>query len=188
MLIACVTPLVAQNYTRAQVRQRINYMASHMSSLACDFTQTNKVKMLSSTSVSHGKLYYSKPNKLRMEYTSPYKYSFIMNGRTVEMKSARRSNKINIGQSKVFQEITRIMMGSVLGTCVSNNRDFYVRLAGRGNNWHAVMRPKRNPMKQMFRSITVYFDVRRSIVTSVHLAQKNGDAMTINLSNVKVSN
>lgn len=189
LLILMFLPLIvqAQKFTETQVRQRINAVASGMNTMTCDFVQTKTVKMLRSNIVSRGVMYYGKPNKLRWEYTTPYKYTFILNGQTVWLKNTKGNSKIDVAQSKVFKEITRIMMSSVLGTCVSNNRDFKVSLQGNGNSWRAVMVPRKNPMKQMFSSITVYFDMQKSMVTAVRMVEKNGDTTNIKLTNVKVN-
>lgn len=137
--------------------------------------------------VSHGRMLYSKPNKLRWEYTAPYHYIFILNGQTVWMKNTQGSSKIDVAQSKMFKEITRIMMSSVLGTYVSNNRDFAVSLNGQGNNWKAILVPKKSPLKQMFKTITIYFDMRKSEVYGVKMIDKNGDATSIVLKNVEIN-
>ena len=187
MLILPLTAIIAQNYTAAQVKQRINRVASTMNSMKCDFVQTKSLRMLKSKVVSKGVMYYGKPNKLRWEYTSPYHYVFILNGQTVWLKNSKGNSKIDVAQSKMFKEITRIMMSSVLGTCVSNNRDFKVSLSGHGNVWQAVMIPRRNPMKQMFSSITVYFDMARSMVSAVKMTEKNGDTTLITLKNVQAN-
>lgn len=187
MLILPLTAIIAQNYTAAQVKQRINRVASTMNSMKCDFVQTKSLRMLKSKVVSKGVMYYCKPNKLRWEYTSPYHYVFILNGQTVWLKNSKGNSKIDVAQSKMFKEITRIMMSSVLGTCVSNNRDFKVSLSGHGNVWQAVMIPRRNPMKQMFSSITVYFDMARSMVSAVKMTEKNGDTTLITLKNIQTN-
>lgn len=186
-LITCATVSFSQNYTQAQVRQRINQAASQISSMRCDFVQTKHMKMLNSKVTSRGKMYYSSPNKLRWEYTTPYQYTFMLNGQTVWMKNAKGSNKVNVAQSKMFKEITRIMMSSVLGTCVSNSRDFSVTLQGNGNEWKATMTPKKNPMKQMFKSVIVTFNMREGIVSGVRMVEKNGDTTDIVLKNVKTN-
>lgn len=187
LMLLSVTASFSQNYTQAQVRQRINSVATHTNSMTCDFVQTKTLHMLKSKVVSYGNMYYSKPNKLRWEYTSPYHYIFILNGQTVWLKNSKGNSKINVAQSKMFKEITRIMMSSVLGTCVSNNHDFNVSLQGRGNSWYAVMTPKRNPMKQMFSQIIVYFDMARSMVSSVKMVEKNDDATVITLKNIRTN-
>lgn len=176
-----------QNYSQAQVRQRINNIAARMSSMTCNFVQVKTLKMVRSKVVSRGNMYYSRPGKLRWEYTSPYRYTFILNGQTVWLKNSRGSNRINVEQSKMFKEITRIMMSSALGTCVSNNRDFKVSLQGHGNSWQAVMTPKRSPMKQMFSQIVVHFDMARSMVSSVRMVERNGDTTVIQLKNVRTN-
>lgn len=189
LLILMFLPLMvqAQKFTEAQVRQRINAVASDMNTMTCDFVQTKTVKMLRSNIVSRGVMYYGKSNKLRWEYTTPYKYTFILNGQTVWLKNTKGNSKIDVAQSKMFKEITRIMMSSVLGTCVSNNRDFKVSLQGNGNSWRAVMVPRKNPLKQMFSTITVYFDMQKSMVTAVRMVEKNGDTTNIKLTNMKVN-
>ena len=187
MLLLSVTGGFAQNYTAAQVRQRINATASRMNTMACNFVQTKSMRMVRSKITSRGNMYYSKPNKLRWEYTSPYRYTFILNGQTVWMKNSRGSNQVNVAQSKMFKEITRIMMSSVVGSCVTNSRDFNVTLQGQGNNWKALMTPKRNPMRQMFKTITVYFDVKRAMVVGVKMIEKNGDTTAIVLQNAKLN-
>lgn len=186
-MLLTVTASFSQNYNQAQVRQRINSVAAHTNSMTCNFVQTKTLHMLKSKVVSRGNMYYSKPNKLRWEYTSPYHYIFILNGQTVWLKNSKGNSRINVAQSKMFKEITRIMMSSVLGTCVSNNRDFNVSLQGRGNSWQAVMTPKRNPMKQMFKQIIVYFDMAKSMVSSVKMIEKNGDTTLITLKNIRTN-
>lgn len=187
IMLACASVSFAQNFTQAQVKERINSVASKMKSLQCDFVQTKTISMLKSKVVSYGKMYYTQPNKLRWEYTSPYRYTFIINGQNVLLKNTKGSSKIDVNQSKIFKEITRIMMSSVLGTCVSNNRDFNVVLHGNGKKWEAVLTPKKSPMKQMFKTIIVYFDMNKSMVSGVKMTEKNGDTTTITLKNVKVN-
>ena len=177
----------AQSITEAQARRQINAAAARMRTLTCDFVQTKSLQMLKSKIVSKGKMYYAQHNKLRWEYTSPYSYTFILNNQSVWMKNDKGTNRINVSQSKMFKEITRIMMSSVVGSCVTDNRDFDVTLQGKDNNWKAMMKPKRNPMKQMFRTITVYFDLKRQMVIGVRMIEKNGDTTAIVLKNASVN-
>lgn len=177
----------AQSITEAQARRQINAAAARMRTLTCDFVQTKSLQMLKSKIVSKGKMCYAQHNKLRWEYTSPYSYTFILNNQSVWMKNDKGTNRINVSQSKMFKEITRIMMSSVVGSCVTDNRDFDVTLQGKDNNWKAMMKPKRNPMKQMFRTITVYFDLKRQMVIGVRMIEKNGDTTVIVLKNASIN-
>lgn len=46
LMLLSVSASFAQNYTVAQVRQRINAAASKMNTMQCDFVQTKSLKML----------------------------------------------------------------------------------------------------------------------------------------------
>ncbi len=170
-----------------QVRQRINAVAAQTKTMECDFVQTKTVRMLNSKLVSKGKMYYQQASKLRWQYVTPYQYTFVLNGNQVRLKSHGRNDVINVAQNKMFKEITRIMMNSVLGKCVNNSRDFKVALSGSGNNWKAVMTPQSKTMKQMFRSIVVAFNLHRGMVSAVQLVERNGDKTVIVLKNIKTN-
>ena len=187
MMLCLVGQCMAQSYTEAQVRQRITSAAAKTQTLTCDFVQAKSVKMLKRSVVSSGKMWYAKPSKLRWEYTRPYQYVFLLNGNTVTLKNSGGSTKMGVAQNKMFQEIARIMMGSVLGSCVKDSRDFSVTLTGRGNDWKAVLTPKRNPMKQMFKTVEVHFNMARAIVSKIVMTEKGGDMTVITLKNVKTN-
>ncbi|MDD6437023.1 MAG: outer membrane lipoprotein carrier protein LolA [Prevotella sp.] len=183
ILWCCALTVSAQ--TVNQVRQRINTVAAQMKTMECDFVQTKTVRMLNSKLISRGKMYYQQTGKLRWQYLSPYQYTFVLNGNQVKLKSQGRNDVINVEQNKMFKEITRIMMNSVLGKCVDSSRDFKVALSGSGNNWKALMTPQSKTMKQMFQSISVVFNYQRGTVSAVQLVEKNGDKTVIVLKNVK---
>lgn len=183
ILWCCALTVSAQ--TVNQVRQRVNTVAAQMKTMECDFVQTKTVRMLNSKLISRGKMYYQQTSKLRWQYLSPYQYTFVLNGNQVKLKSQGRNDVINVEQNKMFKEITRIMMNSVLGKCVDSSRDFKVALSGSGNNWKALMTPQSKTMKQMFQSISVVFNYQRGTVSAVQLVEKNGDKNVIVLKNVK---
>lgn len=183
ILWCCALTVSAQ--TVKQVRQRVNTVAAQMKTMECDFVQTKTVRMLNSKLISRGKMYYQQTGKLRWQYLSPYQYTFVLNGNQVKLKSQGRNDLINVEQNKMFKEITRIMMNSVLGKCVDSSRDFKVALSGSGNNWKALMTPQSKTMKQMFQSISVVFNYQRGTVSAVQLVEKNGDKTVIVLKNVK---
>lgn len=183
ILWCCALTVSAQ--TVNQVRQRVNTVAAQMKTMECDFVQTKTVRMLNSKLISRGKMYYQQTGKLRLQYLSPYQYTFVLNGNQVKLKSQGRNDVINVEQNKMFKEITRIMMNSVLGKCVDSSRDFKVALSGSGNNWKALMTPQSKTMKQMFQSISVVFNYQRGTVSAVQLVEKNGNKTVIVLKNVK---
>ncbi len=187
LTITITIGLYAQQVNEVQVRQRISQVASQMKSMQCDFVQTKHVKMLNDKLVSKGKMYYQQANKLRWEYITPYQYTFLLNDQKVQIKSGQRNSVIDVKQNKVFREIARIMMNSVVGKSLSDTKDFRVSIAESGTEWIATLLPQRKEMKQMFQKVILHFNKQRSMVSQVVMLEKNGDQTVIDLRNVKTN-
>lgn len=179
--------LYAQGYSEARVKQEINNAAARLTSLQCDFVQTKYLKMLNDKMVSKGKMYYMQSNKLRWEYLSPYTYTFILNDNKVLLKNNNRKDVIDVQQNKLFKEIARIMMNSVVGKCLSDEKDFKSKISSSGNEWMALLTPVRKDLKQMFKEINLYFSKDNYMVSKVILIEKNGDKTVIELKNIRTN-
>lgn len=184
-LCLCLLNLSAQKVDEAKVKQQINAVASKMKTMQCDFVQTKYLKMLNDKMVSRGKMYYQQSNKLRWEYTSPYTYTFVLNDSKVLISKGNRNDVINVNQSKFFKEIARIMMNSVVGKCLTDNKDFKVSIASPSAEYVATLYPQQKQMKQMFQKIILHFNKQKSTVFKVELIEKKGDRTIIELKNVK---
>lgn len=187
LLTAFNCNLLAQNLTQEQIKQKINQKAAAVKTLQCDFVQTKYMKLLNKKQMSNGKMYYSQPDKLRWEYTSPYKYLFIINGNSVRIKNNNRNDQIDANRNKLFKEIAKIMMDSVVGKCLSDNRSFKTSIADKGNEWVATLLPQRREMKSLFKNIILHFNKSKAMVSTVELIEKNGDKTVIELKNVHLN-
>ncbi len=185
MAMSFVSSVFSQNMSEAQIRTKINQAAAQLQTLQCDFVQTKYLKMLNDKLVSHGKMYYKKSDKLRWEYTTPYHYIFILNGSKVLLKNEKRNDIIDVNQNKVFKEIARLMMNSVVGKSLSDSRDFSSKISSSNSELIATLTPMRKDLKQMFKQISLYFSQSTSLVYKVILVEKNGDKTVIELKNAK---
>lgn len=181
------TSTVAQRINEAAVKSQINAVAAKLHTMQCDFVQTKHLRMLNDKMVSRGRMYYVQPNKLRWEYTTPYTYTFVLNNSQVMMSRGKKNQVIDVNQSKVFKEITRIMMNSVVGKCLTDGNDFKTSIAGTQTEWIATLVPLKKNMKQMFQTIKIHFNKQRSMVSVVELHEKNGDRTVIELKNVRTN-
>ena len=175
----------AQAQNEAQIKQQINQTAAALKTMQCDFVQTKQLKLLNDRLVSKGKMCYQKSDKLRWEYTSPTSYVFILNGDKVLLKNNNRNDVIDVKQNKLFREIARIMMSSVVGNCLSDEKNFKTSIASTPTEWVATMLPLKKDMKQMFQKIILHFSKQKSMVSSVELIEKNGDQTLIELKNIR---
>ena len=167
---------------KKDVISKINNASTSIQSMSASFTQTKFLSMLSDKMVSSGKVYYSKSDKLRWEYTSPYQYLFIFNGSKVYVGNKSKKNVIDTNTNKVFKEIARIMMSTVTGTALSNTSDFSISLSESSNQWVITLVPKKKELKSMFSKVILYFNKTSYIVSEINIYEKNGDRTNIKFS------
>jgi len=180
LTVAVMLPSYAQS-----IAETINRSTADIQTLQCDFVQSNHLAMLSDIVTSQGKMYYSGGNKLRWEYTSPYTYTFILSGDQVMLKKNGREDIIDVNQNKMFKEIARIMMNSVLGKSLGDEKSFKTEIEDKPGTYEATMVPVKKDLQQIFPSITLCYDKKEKIITRVILHQKNGDFTEIALKNIK---
>lgn len=171
----------------AKMISAINSATSSMKTIQCKFSQEKKVSLLKDKIVSSGKMYYASGGKLRWEYTKPYSYIFVINNNVVTTKSGNRKNSIDVATNKLFQNITRIMVNSVTGKSLSNNKDYSVTMYKEGSIWVAHLVPKDANMKKMFKYIRLYLNANHSMVSKVEMVEKNGDSTLIKLYDIETN-
>lgn len=170
---------------KQEVIAKINHAASEMSTMECSFEQTKHLSLLNDKMVSAGSMHYSKPGKLRWEYTTPYKYLFIFNGTKVYVGNNSRKDVIDTNSNKIFKEVARLMMSTVTGTALSNKQDFTTDVADSGTFWEVTLIPKKKEMKRMFSKITLLFNKSDLMIAEVNLYENNKDKNNIKLKNIK---
>lgn len=157
LLVTCVSLCIMMLCANAQVH-----------TIQADFTQTKTMKMLGDKMVSHGKMYYQQSDKLHWEYTTPYKYTFVMNGSKVMLKRDGRSDVIDANRNKMFREIGRIMLSSVTVSSKQKTAEL----------------PLSKQMKALYKKIVLHFNANTHLVERVVMYEKNGDTTDIELKNV----
>ena len=164
----------------AQMMAQINDAARTTTSLQATFVQTKSLRVLNSRLVARGTMHYRQPAQLRWTYTTPYRYTFVLNGRKVMLKSDKQTQVVDVEQNKVFRRIAQIMMDSMTGRCLNDRRSF-----SEGNHWVARLTPLQSEMKQLFSSLSLTFDALRHIVVRVEMKEKTGDTTLIELQQIK---
>ena len=189
--IALPLGLQAQVQLSAQEQEkildRIESSSSATASMRCEFTQNKTMKMLKGDMKSSGVMYFRKPDKLRWQYNSPYKYIFILNGGKVKMESSSSSQSIDVRQNKMFRQIADIMLGSITGGGLKYSRDFTVEIFKDGDSHFARLLPKKKEIKQIYEAIEIWFNPSLTMVSSVRMKEKTGDETVVKLLNVKTN-
>lgn len=170
-----------------KVVEKVNKSTSAITSMQCNFTQTKSMKMLSKKMQSAGVMYYKKTNKLRWQYTSPYDYTFVLNGDKVHIKSSKSSQKIDVQRNKMFRQITNIILTTITGGSLKSSADFTVEMYQADKKYFARLYPKKKELKQIYSVIEIYFNPELTMVSTVKMQEKTGDVTTVNLINIKTN-
>lgn len=169
-----------------QMVAQMEKAVANMKTLQCDFRQVKHLSLLDNDMTSQGRMYFKGGDRLRWEYTSPYKYCFVLNNDKVMMRGANEKvNVIDVRSSRLFQEITRIMMNSITGQSLSSKADFSVTMYRKGTEWEARLVPQKKEMKRMFSLITLHIDVKTKMVVCVEMKEATGDTTVIYLENAR---
>ena len=187
-LSSCL-PMMGQTKLTAeqqkQIVDQIDKASSAMKTMQCDFTQTKRMKLLSKEMQSKGVMYFKRPDKLRWQYTSPYDYTFIMNGDKVQIKSMKSTKNIDVQQNKMFRQITNIIMSSITGGTLRTSADFTVELWQQDKTYFVKLYPKKKELKQLYQYLEIWFDRELTKVSTVKMMEKTGDMTIVNLLNTK---
>ncbi len=193
ILLTCLSALSVMGQTKLtseqekQVLAKMDQSSNALRSLQCDFVQSKRMKILSKEMQSKGILYFKKPDKIRWQYTSPYDYTFIMNGDKVQIKSAKSTKNIDIQGNKIFRQITTIILNTVTGGGIMNSADFNVELYKSGDIYFAKMLPKKKEVKQVYSSIEVYFNSALTMVETIKMVEKSGEYTVVKLVAPKIN-
>ena len=177
------TKLTAEQ--QKEILEKVDKSASAATSMQCDFTQTKKMKLLSKEMLSKGVMYFKRPDKLRWQYTSPYDYTFILNGDKVQLKSAKSTKNIDVQGNKMFRQISNIILNSVTGGNLKGSSDFSVEVYKSAEGYFARMYPKKKELKQIYQAIEVYFNPSLTMISTVKMIEKTGDVTIVKLTNSK---
>ncbi len=191
-LILCILGLLAvvsnaQTLQQSDMIEQINKASAQMQSLECEFVQTKFLNILDDKMVSRGKMYYQQADKLRWEYTSPYTYTFILNQNQVLLKNDNRSDVIDVNQNRIFKEIARMMMNSIVGNCLSDAKSFKTTVEVSGNDWIATLIPLKRDMKQMWNRLVLHINPEMKVVYKVEMHEPSGDYTIIDLLDIKTN-
>lgn len=178
---------IAQTPQQSEMIKQINDASAQMHSLECDFVQTKFLNILDDKMVSKGKMYYQQADKLRWEYITPYTYTFILNDNQVLLKNDNRSDIIDVNQNKIFKEIARMMMNSIVGNCLSDEKAFKTTVEVVGNDWVANLIPLKRDMKQMWNRLVLHINPDLKVVYKVEMHEPSGDYTVIDLINIKTN-
>jgi outer membrane lipoprotein-sorting protein len=169
------------------IKAGIRETAQKTKTLASDFTQEKEMSMIREKIISKGKFYFKKERMLRWEYLQPFNYLIIIRDEQISIKDDNKVNQFNMMSNKVFQEINRIILGSIRGTLVSDEKNFKATFYDSGTAWVVKLKTLSPGLKSSLSEINIYFDRKDYSVNRLEMAEPGGDFTRITFSDKKVN-
>jgi outer membrane lipoprotein-sorting protein len=164
----------------AAFREDFASAAAKVTSIEGEFTQEKELTALTEKITSHGKLWFKRENKVRMDYADPFAYSMIINGEKMLIRDGQKVNQVNVGSSRLLRQVNRIMLDCMQGT-ILDNRDFSTRVFESDSAFLLEFTTLSKNLKQFFHSIILVVEKKDNAPRSIQLNEPSGDKTLITL-------
>ena len=163
-------------------RSGLNKMATKTTTIQASFKQEKFLSILSNAVTSSGKMYFKKPGLLKWSYTKPYNYGIVLNGKQLKINDEGKVNSFEISNSKIFMELNDLIINSVQGDVLQEDR-FNIVFKESKNLYLAQLTPIDKNIKDYIAHIDVYFDRKDYSVHKLQLFESEGDYTLITFEN-----
>lgn len=170
----------------AKFRKGLADMASTTTSIKASFRQEKYLSILSNKIDSEGSILFKKPNLLRWSYSKPFEYTIVLNGKEIIIKDQEKVNSFDIGSSQAFKQINELIINSVEGNILDEERFSIDYLEGK-DLYLTKLVPKETQLKNFIQGIDIYFDKKDFSVSQVKLIESEGDYTLISFFNKKMN-
>lgn len=167
----------------ATLKSKLAIAAKETKTIQSDFVQEKNLSVLSEKIITKGNFYFKRENMLRWEYTDPFKYLIIMNKGKVLIKDDSRENKYDMQSNKMFQEINKMIVGSVQGKILTTG-EFKYKFFQSDKYYLVELQPLAKNMKNFIKTIYIYFD-KNYAVAKLNMEELSGDYTNITFANRK---
>ncbi len=193
-IVVVLQPLPAKSQGKAvtasaleAVKASIREAAEKTLTISSDFVQEKQMAMIREKIVSKGKFYFKRERKLRWEYLQPYSYLIVIKDDQISVRDDGKVNQFSIQSNKVFREVNRIILGSIRGTLLSDEKNFRFDCFETAGSWIVHLKPLSAGIRESLSEIVIWFDRRDYSVNHVELIEPKGDCTKINFTDRKTN-
>ncbi|MBL6446522.1 outer membrane lipoprotein carrier protein LolA [Fulvivirga sp. 29W222] len=167
-------------------KKGINQMASTTNTIQAKFNQNKYLSILSNGVESSGTMHFKKPDLLKWSYTNPYNYAILLNGEEIKINDEGKVNSFEIKNSKIFKELNDLIINSVRGNVLQEER-FDISYLENNELYLTRLNPQEEQLKSYVKQIDIYFEKSDYTVNRIQLFEYEGDYTLITFHNKKIN-
>lgn len=167
---------------------RTNYAkaAASTQSIKSSFHQEKNMSMLSEKISSDGLFYFKKNNKVRMEYTKPYKYLLVINGDKILIQDQQKRKVYSAGDNKLFKVINNVIIDCVQGKAL-DSKDFKTKIYENDKGYCLDLVPQAKEMHKLFTTIRLFIGKDDFAIDQFEMHEAMGDTTLITFVNKQLN-
>ena len=158
----------------SEIQVKIAKIAKETTSIQSDFEQEKHISFMSEPMISKGKFYFKQENKIRWEYTDPYKYAIVMNEGKITIFDGENKNRFDVKSKIIFNRINEMMLNTIKGN-VLNNNEFDNRIYENDQFVLVRLKPIAKQIKKHIDQIDIYFNKKDIQVSEIKITEQSGD-------------
>ena len=181
LLSAMTTFAQEQKMSAAEIttfKNAVNATAKSTKTLTTDFVQYKHMDFLSKDIETSGKMVFKTPGMLLWQYTKPYQYSVVFKNNKIAINDAGKKSEMNVGNSKMFAKLNKLIVGSVSGDMFDEN-EFTISYFKSPEHNITKLVPKDAALKKYIKQMELHFDKKGSTVAKVKMTEPSNDYTTI---------
>jgi outer membrane lipoprotein-sorting protein len=171
----------------AGFRDRLEKMSADVTTISSDFIQEKNLAVFSEKIISKGHFVYRNDNKIRWEYTSPYRYLIIINNDQLYTSTEGNSKVYDIQANRMFQEMNKFMSSFIRGDILRNEKDYTPQFFENTSHYYVKLTPVSTRVQQMLTGIDIWFDKNDFSVAGIRLTEPGDDYTKIDFTNRKLN-
>jgi outer membrane lipoprotein-sorting protein len=165
------------------LQRQVKELAQNTQTITSDFIQEKEMAMITEKIISKGKFYFKKEKMLRWEYIQPFSYLIIIRNDQISIRDENEVNEFNVKSNKMYLEINRIILGSIQGTLLNDEKNFKPDFFENRSSFIVVLKPLAPKLKESLKEIIIHFGRKDFAVDRVDMIEQGGDYTRISFAN-----
>lgn len=125
------------------------------------FTQRKHLEFMSNDIETKGKMFFSAPDRLNWQYTTPYQYQIVFQKDQIKVNDAGKVSQMK-ADNKIFKKINNLIVSTVSGN-MFDQKEFAVTLYNEGKDTKAQLQPKDKTLLKYIKEIHLFFSSDASV-------------------------
>ena len=125
------------------------------------FTQRKHLEFMANDIETKGKMFFSAPDRLNWQYTTPYQYQIVFQKDQIKVNDAGKVSQMK-ADNKIFKKINSLIVSTVSGN-MFDQKEFSVTLYNEGKDTKAQLQPKDKTLLKYIKEIHLFFSSDASV-------------------------